>query len=200
LVGVFGMLQDMYDGGYFMNGTATIDLPTAEAAFANNQVAMLYDGSWVINVLKSLMDNMDMDDYGVAMPPKAPGTDRYPAIAGGAGAYLVASGMQDSAHLAASVEFLKFITNKENQIAYANESSNIPANSLALDKSSLNPLLISFYVGMDYLQPPSVGMKPRAIGEYYDNALRAVCIGSMTAEQAVAQLDADRAAMPPDVD
>lgn len=197
---VFQMVQDMYDSNVFMQGTATIDLPTAEAAFANNQAAMLYDGSWVINVLKGLMDNMDMDNYGVVMPPKAAGTDSYPMIAGGVGAYMVASGKQSDAELQASIQFLKFLTNKENQIAYANESSNIPANTLALDESELNPLLVQFYDGMQYLQPSAIGLKPKAMEDNYSKAVQAVAVGESTAADVVAQLDKDRAAMPPDAD
>lgn len=199
LTNVFQMVQDMYDNNIFMQGTATIDLPTAEAAFANNQVAMLYDGSWVINVLKGLMDNMDMNNYGVVMPPKADDTDNYPMIAGGVGAHMVASGKQSDAELQASIQFLKFLTNKENQIAYANESSNIPANTLALDESSLNPLLVEFYKGMQYLQPSAEGYKPNAIEDNYSKAVQSVAIGKSNPADAVSQLDKDRAAMPPDV-
>lgn len=195
LTPVFEMVQEMCEKEYFMANTGTIDLPTAESYFANNEVAMLYDGSWVVNVLAGLIENMDPNAFGVAICPKAPGTDKYPGIQGGVGAYMVVSGQQSDAERAASIDFLKFMTNKENQIAYANESSNIPVNKQALDISSLNPLLAGFYSGMEYLAPSVAAYNPSTMSVNYSNEVQALVIGQTTAADAVAQLDADRASL-----
>lgn len=186
---VFGLIEDMYKNQMFMRGIATMDLPTAEAAFANGQVAMLYDGSWVINVLKDLNPNFKSEDFGVMQPPVAKGTTNNTLIAGGVGAWLVASGKQSSAELEASIKFMEFITNKENQIKYANESSNIPANTEAIDPSSLDSLLADFYDGMQYVQPSIVGFTPKEISDTHGKLIQAVVIGEKSAEQAVQELD-----------
>lgn len=189
---IFGLVEDMQQNGLFMKGIATMDLPSAEAAFANGQVAMLFDGSWAINVLKDLNPNFNSADYGVLMPPKAPGKTDETLIAGGVGAWLVASGTQSDEELAASTKFLEYITNKENQIKYANESSNIPANKEAIDPSSLDSLLAEFYNGMQYVQPSIVGYTPGEIADTYGKAVQAVAIGDKTATEVTEELDKAR--------
>lgn len=192
LTKVFDLVSEMTDNKLFMSGTATMDLPTAEAAFANGQVAMLYDGSWAINVLKGLNPAMNMDDYGVVMPPKAKDTDTYPSIAGGVGAWLVASAMQSDAEKAASIQFMEFLTNTDNQVTYANESSNIPANKDALSGNNLNPLLEQFYKGMAYVQPATVGYDPAEIADLYSKQIQSIIIGEKKPADAVKELDDKR--------
>lgn len=189
---VFALIEDMSKNKSFMNGTATIDLPTAEAAFANNQVAMLYDGSWAINVLKGLNPDFKSEDYGVMLPPTPASSIDTPKIAGGVGAWFVASATQTEEELAASIQFMDYMTNKENQIRYANESSNIPANKEAIDPSSLDPLLADFYNGMDNVQPSIVGYTPGEIADAYGKLVQSVVIGTKTAAEAVKELDETR--------
>lgn len=192
---VFALLEDMQKNNAFMNGTATIDLPTAEAAFANNKVAMLYDGSWAINVLKSLNPAFKSEEYGVMLPPSTDDGIDTPKIAGGVGAWFVTSGSQSEDELKASIDFMDFITNKENQIRYANESSNIPANKEAIDPASLDPLLAGFYNGMDSIQPSVVGYTPGEIADTYGKLVQAIVIGEKTASEAITELDTARAAL-----
>ena len=193
LTKVFDLVKDMADSKMLMSGTAAMDLPAAEAAFANGQVAMLYDGSWAINVLKGLNAEMNMADYGVVMPPKGKESDVYPSIAGGVGAWLVASAMQSDAEVEASIKFMDFVTNTENQVTYANVSSNIPANKDALGGDDLNPLLEQFYNGMQYVQPSAVGYSPAEIGDLYSKAVQSIVIGDKTPADAVKELDKKRA-------
>ena len=192
LTKVFDLVKDMANSNMLMSGTAAMDLPAAEAAFANGQVAMLYDGSWAINVLKGLNAELNMEDYGVVMPPKGKGLDVYPSIAGGVGAWLVASGMQSDAEVEASIKFMDFVTNTENQITYANVSSNIPANKDALGGDDLNPLLEQFYNGMQYVQPSVVGYSPAEIADLYSKAVQSILIGDKEPADAVKELDEKR--------
>lgn len=190
---VFDLVADMRDNGLFQKGIIGLDLPAAEAAFANNQAAMLYDGSWVINVIKGLAPDFDEANYGVMAPPQAKGTTQDTLISGGVGAWLVASGKQSKEQIALSEKFMQFLTNKENQIKYANESSNIPANTEALEGDSLSPLLADFYKGMEHVQPSISGYQPSELSDTYGKVVQSIVGGDMTSEQAVTKLDQERA-------
>ena len=155
-VNYLGLFKRMADANMLATGGITLDFPAAESMFGNGQVAMLYDGSWGIGVLKNIAPQFK--DYGVFAPPPMDGA-RYPLyINGGVGATLFINGQSPRAKDA--LAFVKWITEPSQQARYATSSLNLPANRLVAGKVTMTENLTSFAQEMDRLPPAlKAGMK-----------------------------------------
>lgn len=181
---VLKMMVEMRDAGLFAEGVATMDLPTAEQMFANGQVAMIYDGSWAIGVFNSM--NPDFKNYGVFFPPKDERAQHDVLIPGGIGAYFVVNKESQSAK--ECVDFLNWLTDKEQQVVYANGSFNLPANKDAVDPNKLLPQTAEFANDMDKLQP-AVPPYKAGIADIYGAGIQMIIIGEKTPEEIVMEMD-----------
>lgn len=182
---VLNLLVEMRDAGMFAEGVATMDLPTAEQMFVNGQVAMIFDGSWAIGVFNSM--NPNFKDYGVFFPPK---DDRAPyevLIPGGIGAYFVVN--KDSKYLKETVDFLVWLTEKEQQVKYANESFNLPANREAIDPNKLLSQTAEFAKEMDKVSPGLPPIKNPRAEEVLGKGIQLIVIGQKTPTDVVKEMD-----------
>lgn len=182
---VLNLLVEMRDAKMFAEGVATMDLPTAEQMFVNGQIAMIFDGSWAIGVFNSM--NPNFKDYGVFFPPK---DDRasYPAlIPGGIGAYFVVN--NDSKHLKETVDFLIWLTEKDQQIKYANESFNLPANKDAIDPNKLLPQTAAFAKEMDKVNPGMPPIKNPRAEEVLGKGIQMIVMGQKIPPEVVKEMD-----------
>ncbi len=184
LAKAINLFAEMRDAKMFADGSSTMDLPAAEKMFANGQVAMIYDGSWALGVFKSM--NPDFKNYGVFPTPKDERAQYEPLIPGGPGAFFTVNAK--SKNTKEVMEYLKWLTDKPQQVKYANESLNLPANKNITDADKLAPQLLHFSKSMSLTQPIVPG-EHASIADLYAKGLSLVIRGSMTPEQLVEQMD-----------
>jgi ABC-type glycerol-3-phosphate transport system substrate-binding protein len=141
-VRVYKVIEEMKNADMFASGIVTMNNKDAERAFATGRAAMAFNGSWSVNVYYTMNPNLN---FGVMMPPKLK-EGKFPMlIFGGEGSSLnvnAASPNKDKA-----VEFLKWLTEKDQQVNLARETRNIPSNKEAV--SDLPPVLKTFAESID---------------------------------------------------
>lgn len=175
---------EMNNAKMFADGSATMDLPTAEKMFVNGQVAIIYDGSWALGVFKSM--NPDFKNYGVFLIPKDERAKYDPLIPGGIGAFLTVNAK--SPNTKETLDFLKWLTDKPQQVKYSNESLNLPANKTITDADKLAPQLLQFSQSMSKIQPTVAGER-QSIADIYNAGLSLIINGSKTPAELVKELD-----------
>ncbi|MFH0732763.1 MAG: extracellular solute-binding protein [Candidatus Omnitrophota bacterium] len=174
---VFSVFKEMQDNGLLAKGIVNMVNKTAEQMFSNGIAAFAFNGSWCVNVYREM--NPDLN-YGVMLPP--PYSDKYPMkIWGGAGtSFLVNANTKVKQE---AIEFLKFLTAKEQQAFLAQETLNLPSNKDSL--VAINPVLAEFADDMDSAVHPNalpVQEFPRVI-EAFDKGIQSILIGEMTPEE-----------------
>lgn len=184
LENVLNMISEMRDAKLFADGAATMDLPAAEQMFVNGKVAMIYDGSWAVGVFNSM--NPEFKNYGVFMPPMDERATNDVLIPGGIGSYLVVN--KESKNTKEAVAFLKWLTEKDQQVLYSNESFNLPANKDCVDPTKLLPQTAEFAKQMDKIQYAVPGYKG-SINELYGKGIQMIIIGKKTPADIVKEMD-----------
>lgn len=184
---VLNMIVEMRDAKLFAEGIATMDLPVAEQMFVNGQVAMIYDGSWAVGVFNSM--NPNFKNYGVFMPPNDERATNEVLIPGGIGSYLVVN--KESKNTKEAVAFLKWLTEKDQQVLYANQSFNLPANKDSVDPTKLLPQTAEFAKQMDKIQYAVPGYKGSK-NELYGKGIQMIIIGKKTPADIVKEMDSSK--------
>ncbi|RKY36632.1 MAG: hypothetical protein DRP78_03175 [Candidatus Omnitrophota bacterium] len=174
---VFSLFDEMGKSGLLASGMITMVNKHAEQTFANQRAALAFNGSWCVNVYKGM--NPDLN-YGVFLPPKI--SDKYPVVVwGGAGSSFKVNAK--SKHKEAAIKFLKWITEKKQQIFLSKETHNLPSNRNAL--SNLSPHLKQFASAMKNTVHPSQlpnSEYPRVI-ETMGKGIQLIIIGQQTPEE-----------------
>ncbi len=193
-VAVFQMFAKLRDSGVLVEGVVTKANKYAEQDFALERAAFAFNGSWCVNVYQDM--NPDLD-YGVMLPPKM--SDRNPMkIWGGAGSSFLVN--NTSAHKQAAIDFLKWLTAKEQQVFLAEETKNLPSNRNAL--GSISKILAEFAGSMENTTHPTIWMynEDSLVIEAFDKGIQSIIIGEKTPEevakdvQAVKERQLERAA------
>ena len=181
---VFDLFREMRDEGVLASGVVTMVNKTAEQLFANNRAAFAFNGSWCVNVYQEM--NPDLN-YGVMLPPRA--SDRHPMmIWGGAGSSFIVNKRASNVRMA--VEFLKWLTDEEQQSFLCKVTRNLPSNRHSL--KDIPDLLSQFADDMDNTTHPSIwgiGEFPVVI-ETFDKGIQYIIIGEKTPEELVEELQA----------
>jgi len=174
---VFDLFAQMRDNKALVTGAITLINKTAEQLFANERCAFAFNGSWCVNVYKEM--NPDLD-YGVMLPPAASG--KFPmSVWGGAGSSFIVNARSHNKEIA--IEFLKWLTAKDQQIFLANKTQNLPANKGAL--GGIPPILAQFTDDMKYTTHPSIwGVSEfPVVTEALDKGIQSIIIGDKTPRQ-----------------
>ncbi|MBM3248212.1 MAG: extracellular solute-binding protein [Candidatus Omnitrophica bacterium] len=174
---VFDLFAQMRDNKALVTGVITMINKTAEQLFANEKCAFAFNGSWCVNVYKGM--NPDLE-YGVMLPPAA--SDSFPMVVwGGAGSSLLIN--DRSANKEIAIEFLKWLSDKDQQVFLANKTNNLPANKDAL--TGIPPILAQFADDMDYTTHPNIwGISEFPIvTETLDKGIQSIIIGEKTPQQ-----------------
>lgn len=177
---VFSLFKQLADKEAFVKGIVTKGNKYAEQDFALERAAFAFNGSWCVNVYNEMNPKLE---YGAMLPPAI--NDKLPMkIWGGAGSSFVVNNAAKNKVLA--INFLKWLTAKEQQVALAAETKNLPANRLAL--SSIPAILSEFAGAMDDTTHPSVWLynEDSLVIEAFDKGIQAIIIGEKTPE-AIAQ-------------
>lgn len=176
-VKVFGLFKKMQDSGLLASGIVTMINKTAEQLFANERAIFAFNGSWCVNVYKSM--NPDLS-YGVILPPKV--SDKYPmAIWGGAGSSFLVN--ERSKNKEETIKFLAWLTDKEQQVYLSENTHNLPAN-----KDCLNAIpgpLAQFADDIEFTTHPNtwdVSEFP-AVTEAFNKGIQRIILGEKTPEQ-----------------
>jgi len=97
---------------------------------------------------------------------------------GGAGSSFLVNARSSNKELA--IEFLKWLTDKEQQVFLADKTQNLPANKEALEK--ISPILAQFANDMQYATHPNIlGVSEYpAVTEALDKGIQSIIIGEKT--------------------
>lgn len=181
---VFDLFRQMREEGMLASGVVTMVNKTAEQLFSNNKAAFAFNGSWCVNVYKGM--NPDLN-YGVMLPPKV--SDNYPMmIWRGAGSSFMIN--QHSLNIGEAVDFLKWLTEADQQIFLAKETQNLPSNKYSL--KDIPTVLSQFADDMDNTTHPSIWdtAEFHQVIETFDRGLQSIIIGDKTPEELAREVQA----------
>jgi len=174
---VLGLFKEMQDCGLLATGVVTMVNKTAEQLFANGRAVFAFNGSWCVNVYKSMNPNLD---YAAMLPPRA--SEKFPmSIWGGAGSSFIVNAKSKNKEEA--VKFLKWFTDRDQQAYLAENALNPPANKDALSK--IPPILAQFADDMELTTHPNawdISESPQVL-ETFNKGIQSIIIGEKTAEQ-----------------
>ncbi len=174
---VLSLFKQMSEVGVLADGIVTMVNKTAEQLFANGKAVFAFNGSWCVNVYRGMNPNLN---YAVLLPPKV--SDEYPrSIWGGAGSSFMINARSENKEKA--VEFLKWLTDKEQQAYLAESTQNLPANKNCLGE--ISPILAQFADDMDLTTHPNTwGISEfPAVIEAWDKGIQSIIINEKTPEQ-----------------
>jgi ABC-type glycerol-3-phosphate transport system substrate-binding protein len=174
---VLALFKDMQDSGVLASGIVTMVNKDAEQQFANGNAVFAFNGSWCVNVYKSMNPNLR---YSSILPPQA--SDKHPMkIWGGAGSSFMVNAQ--SAKKEAAVNFLQWLTDDSQQVFLAETTFNLPANSSSAKK--IPDVLAQFANSIDASTHPNTwGVSEfSAVIEAFDKGIQSIIIGEKTPEQ-----------------
>lgn len=179
---VFQVFETLSQKGAFIDGIVTKGNKFAEQDFALERAAFAFNGSWCVNVYQEM--NPDLE-YGAMLPP-AVSSNQAMRIWGGAGSSFVVN--NSSPNKALAIQFLKWLSGKDQQVFLATETKNLPANKEAL--ASIPQVLSEFAQGMENTTHPTIwkyNEDPLVI-EAFDKGLQAIIIGEKTPQEVAAKV------------
>jgi len=181
---VFTVFKTLTDKGAFIQGIVTKGNKYAEQDFALERVAFSFDGSWSVNIYKSM--NPDLD-YGVAPLPAFSTSNPMP-VWGGAGSSLVVNNF--SPNKGKAIAFLKWLTAAPQQAYLSEQTNNLPSNREA--SVNIPKILGDFARAVDNSTHPRVWElnEDPIVVEVFDKGIQAIMIGEKTPEQAAQEVQA----------
>jgi ABC-type glycerol-3-phosphate transport system substrate-binding protein len=179
---VFQIFSTLRDEGAFIEGIVTKPNKNAEQDFALERAAFAFNGSWCVNVYNDMNPNLR---YGAMLPP-AINPNLPMKIWGGAGSSFVVN--NTSKNKQAAIDFLRWLTQKDQQVVLAMETKNLPANRNAL--ASIDKILSEFAGAMDSTTHPSIwpANEDPLVNEVYTRGLQSIIIGEKSPEQVASEV------------
>ncbi|MFH0738764.1 MAG: extracellular solute-binding protein [Candidatus Omnitrophota bacterium] len=174
---VLSLFKEMRDSGVLASGLVTMVNKNAEQLFANDKAVFAFNGSWCVNVYKGMNPKLN---YAAMLPPLA--SNDYPmSIWGGAGSSFLVNAR--SKNKEATVEFLKWLTSRDQQAYLSEATMNLPANKECLSK--IPQILSQFAEDMELSTHPNtwgISESPQVI-EAFDKGIQSIIIGEKTPQQ-----------------
>jgi ABC-type glycerol-3-phosphate transport system substrate-binding protein len=174
---VFSIFKQLQDSGILSGGIITMVNKTAEQLFASDKALFAFNGSWCVNVYKSMNPNLK---YGVFLPPQV--SDKNPMLVwGGAGSSFMVNAR--SKNKSETVKFLQWLTAKEQQAYLSEQTNNLPSNKECLNK--IPAILSDFSRNLNSITHPSIwGVSEySSVTETLDRGLQSIILGQKTPEQ-----------------
>ncbi len=174
---VFSLIERMAKEGVFVPGIVIKSNKDAEVDFAYGKVGFAFNGSWAINVYKNSNENIQV---GIMLPPKVSNANPR-GIWGGAGTWFAVNAKSPKKELA--VKFLKWLTEKEQEITYAKETFSIPAIKGCME--AVPEEVKGFLSGMKYVYHPRnfpVQEYPLVV-EAFTKGIQAIITGEKSARE-----------------
>lgn len=133
-------MVDMMENGYFGENVLDTDAPTEVSAFKGGNVAMKWDGSWFI--ANEIYGTDFYDKVGVVPFPYGDESCKDYAQGGASDMFFVSQLNKSEEEIAASVEFVKFITDPEYYAGLDEVAQTVvPVKFEKTENSPENPLL-----------------------------------------------------------
>ena len=182
-VKVFGLFAQLRDSGLLAEGIVTMVNKRAEQLFANEQAVFAFNGTWGVNVYRSMNPTLE---YGVMMPPRV--NTRPMVTWGGAGSSFFVNAK--APRRGEAVAFLQWLTAEPQQRYLMEMTNNIPANRLAA--AALPESLAAFADDMDATVHPRLFsvQEDSSVIEAFDKGIQSIIIGEATPEQVAKQVEA----------
>ncbi len=118
---VFTLFETLKDSGILAPNIATMTNKESEDAFAKGKALFSFNGSWSINVYQQLNPDLQYDFFPL---PRI--SQNYPVkIWGGSGSSFMVN--ERSANKLEAIKFLKWFTEKEQQLFLMEKTNNLPA-------------------------------------------------------------------------
>ncbi|MFA4908199.1 MAG: extracellular solute-binding protein [Candidatus Omnitrophota bacterium] len=174
---VFEIFNQMQNSGVLANGLVTMVNKNAEQLFANEKAVFAFNGSWCVNVYKGMNPGLE---FGAMLPPAV--SSRYPMVIwGGAGSSFMVNAR--SSRKEEAVKFLRWLTDREQQVFLAEITLNLPANKDSLKK--ISDVLAQFADDIETSTHPNVwGVSEfPAVVEALDKGIQSIVIGEKTSVQ-----------------
>jgi ABC-type glycerol-3-phosphate transport system substrate-binding protein len=176
-VRLFTLFDELRDSGILGAGVVSMVNKTAEQTFANGRAALSFNGSWGVNVYSGMNPSLN---YGACLPPAV--SDAHPRVIwGGAGSTLVVNAK--SARKDDAIAFLKWLTEKDQQVFLSQETKNLPAVHAALE--NVPTILSQFADDMESTTHPSRFPVSEAspVIESFDKGIQSILIREKTPKQ-----------------
>lgn len=181
-VQVFKYFDQMRTSGILSSGMVTMVNKIAEQNFANGRAAMAFNGSWGVNVYQGMNPGLN---YGAFMPPAVSG--KFPRVIwGGAGSSLMVNAHSTKKDKA--IAFLKWLTEKDQQVFLSKETKNLPSTPDAL--GDIPTVLAQFADDMEATTHPSrfPVSESSPVIEAFDKGIQSILTGERTPQQVAAQV------------
>jgi len=174
---VLNIFKTLADRKALMEGIVTKGNKYAEQDFALERAAFAFNGSWCVNVYQDMNPNLE---YGAMLPP-AVNPDLSMKIWGGAGSSFVVN--VQSLNKAKTIKFLRWLTEKDQQVFLTEATRNLPSNRQAL--SAISKVLSQFAGAMDFTTHPTTWElnEQSSVIEAFDKGIQSIIIGEKTPEQ-----------------
>lgn len=181
-VSVFRAFDDMRKAGFADPSLVTLGNKAAEQAFSSERSGMTFNGSWAVNVYAGMNTALEYAPFRIpALGSKFPQT-----VWGGAGSTFMVNGK--SPRKAAAIEFLKWLSQKDQAAFLASATKNLPA--VRDVKVETAPVLTDFSALMKNSIHPnrfSVSEDSR-VQEVFNKGIQSILIGEKTPEQVAADV------------
>ena len=182
---IFKLFEEMRDNKMFASGIVTMINKDAERTFATGRAAMAFNGSWGVNVYKTMNSTLN---YGIMYPPTLEDA-KYPLLVfdcGGSSLFVNgASPRKDKA-----IAFLRWLTQKEQQTYLAQATLNIPSNKES--GQNLPEILKEFSKSISKTFENLPKLEAWQVTNYINLNLQSIIIGEKTVSQAVAEVQNEK--------
>ncbi len=188
MVATLAWLKQLKDQGIV---PAESDYNAADTLFKEGKAAMIVNGDWTLGAYEKPAPDGLGDKLGVARIPVVSSTGDAPAPYTSGKFFMIPKGL-DADTQAAVVDFIKFVTNKDNQLAMVSQLSRLPALKTALSDPSITS--DTFLAGSaDQMQvgvPMPTVLEMRCNWDSMKPEMAAVLAGDKTPEDAAAAMQA----------
>lgn len=183
---VFSLFQDMEQANILAPGIVTLNNKESEQYFATNRAAFAFNGSWGVNAYRDM--NPDLE-YKVMAPPDIKG-EYTPKIWAGAGSSFVVS--KSSPNKEKAINFLKWLTEKEQQEFLVKETRNLP--SVKDCEEEIGENMKEFLKHKEYFTHPRLWplTEDSRVVEAINVGVQSIIIGDKTPEEVAKKVEEEK--------
>jgi len=182
---VFQLFKELADKDALVSGVVIMKNKVAEQTFANERAAFAFNGSWCVNVYDGMNPNLE---YAPFLPPKV--NRKNPMYIWGGGSSFSFLVNDRSSKKLEAIKFLKWLTDKDQQVYLSSKTKNLPSNKFAL--LEIPKILAQFAKATDSTTHPSSWDYNEfpAVIETFDKGIQSIIIGEKTPEQLAKEVQA----------
>lgn len=186
-VEAFGYFKELADVNAFNPDMASLGADPAMSAFFNGAAAMHPIGSWLVSTaLDSAPEDFEYDAFNTPLISDGAGDPN--SIIGLSTGYQISAKTE---HFAEAVAFMKFFTNKQNQILWSESGAFSPVSG-AMEEADLNThtkkLAQLFAEASSIVPPPDTGY-PQEVADIFYQGAAYVAGGLKSPEEALQWVD-----------